>query len=379
MRIALISSFYFPITGGPSTETFNLARALERLGIDVTIYTPLHVAHPTPEHSNLHVVRIPTGSSLRSKLEFGINHFSLSGLTKARVHDSFYSELSKILTQSDFDAIHSRVIWCHALETNPMTKPVRVMSFGTMPIVAMNPVYRWLMDRSFSEVDYRVAIHRCLVGPLWSLWGIRINRIIPAGVDVSFFVPYTSEDRDEFVIGAALKFAYAEKVAGLGILIRSFSLLRKRFKNLELLVAGDGPLREEVKAVIRSLPPDVRLHVSLIGELRYSQMPAFFNSLDLYCHISFRDAGPLAVLEAMSCGVPVLANDIGFVAEVVKHDVGWIVPPTIEGICQGVAKAIERGKDDLRTMGAVARKRVEDAYSWEKVAREYVALYSKSS
>lgn len=176
MKIALISSFYFPITGGPSSDTFNLAKTLIELNHDVTVFTPILSQSLQEYNQGIEVVRLASTDSLRQKVAYFSRHLTPSGLIKAKIWNGFYSKLSKFLTREDFDVFHSRGIWCHALETDSAKHAIRVMTFGTMPKRAHTPAeYIWdrLLSLSLSEVDYRVAVWESLREPLWKLQRIR--------------------------------------------------------------------------------------------------------------------------------------------------------------------------------------------------------------
>lgn len=376
MRIALLSSFYFPITGGPSTDTFNLAKTLIDLDHDVTIFTPFFYS-PNLDHNkdNIEVIRIAASNSLINKGIYFLKHPTFSRLIKSKTWNGFHYKLSELLKKRDYDVIHSRGISCHVPEINNKKQIIRVMTFGTMPTIGKNYIYKKLMNFSLSEINYKVAIWEGLKEPLWKLNGIKIDKVITNGINPRFFSPIPKNCNDEFVIGTALKFAYENKVKGLKILLHSFSKLSKQIKNVKLKIAGDGPLRDKVEKSINELNQNARNRVTLLGELSYFDMPNFYNSLDLYAHISFQDASPNAVLEAMSCGLPVIANSIGIIPQVIDEDIGWIVRPKVNKIFYKLATIIELDPQILRKKGKKARNKVKNNFSWKRTALQYLKLY----
>lgn len=201
------------------------------------------------------------------------------------------------------------------------------------------------------------------------------NKVIENGVDTNFFYSRQRKDESCFNIGAALKFAYKGKVDGLKILIQAFSKLSNHYKNIRLRIAGDGRLRNEVEETIRKLNPTAKQSITLLGELSYFDMPSFYNSLDLYAHISLHDSGPNTLLEAMSCGLPVIASDVGIVPRLVNEGTGWIVPPKTNDVYQRLATIVNLDKRTLRDKGGKARNKVQIKFSWKKTALEYLRLY----
>jgi glycosyltransferase involved in cell wall biosynthesis len=375
MKIALITSFYFPITGGPSSDTFNLARTLTDLGHEVCVYTPISITRPYLDEGDIRVIRYPTDGSLRSKAVYLLTHPTPKGLIKAKMRDHEYPTLSNILKRRDHDVVHSRGIWCHALETNPQKGVVTVMTFGTMPIDRRGFFYRKLVNYSISEIDHRVAVWKGMVEGLWSLWGIKVDKVINNGVDTSLFSPLRRGNEDDFVIGTVLKFAYRGKIQGLGIILLAFARLCKVKRNVRLKIVGDGPLREEVEYYVNRLPPDTKGRVSLLGELSFYEMPTFYNTLDLYAHISFQDAAPNSVLEAMSCGLPIMGNGIGFIPELLREDSGWIVPASVDAVYHQLVLISDTDKQILVKKGERARDRIKSDFCCRRTALEYLKLY----
>jgi glycosyltransferase involved in cell wall biosynthesis len=92
-------------------------------------------------------------------------------------------------------------------------------------------------------------------------------------------------------------------------------------------------------------------------------MPAVYPTLDVLVSTSHSEAMPLAVMEAMACGVPVVATRVGGVPDLVAHGhTGWLVSPgNFEGIAQQVASLIEQ--PPLRAqMGRCARERAMHSF-----------------
>jgi glycosyltransferase involved in cell wall biosynthesis len=207
LNIALISSQYFPTTGGLSSSTFNLAKTFVDSGHDVTVFAPLYSSPVHQYNSDIEVVRLAVTNSLRSEVNYFLRHPTLFCLIKIKIRDGFYSKLSEFLKKKDYDVLHSRNIWCHALETNPAKQVIKVMTYGTMPTIETNYIYKKLIEFSLSEIDYKVVVWEGLKEPLWKLEGIKIDNVIEDGVDTDFFSPIQKEEQDYFTIGTALKFA----------------------------------------------------------------------------------------------------------------------------------------------------------------------------
>jgi glycosyltransferase involved in cell wall biosynthesis len=89
-------------------------------------------------------------------------------------------------------------------------------------------------------------------------------------------------------------------------LIRAFAAaVRSADHSAVLLIAGDGPLRPELEELAKPLGSAVRL----LGFIRVQQLPEYYSGADIYVHPSSHDPHPLAISEALYCGLPVVVSD----------------------------------------------------------------------
>jgi glycosyltransferase involved in cell wall biosynthesis len=132
-------------------------------------------------------------------------------------------------------------------------------------------------------------------------------------------------------------------------------------RDLPLVVAGDGPLRD--------LVPDA------LGFVAHDRLERLYDDAAVVVLPSYREGLPLAVIEAMAHGRPVVATRVGGIPELVEDGVtGFLVEP---GDRDGLRAALERLLGDpalRRRMGAEARRRVRRC-SWETVAAQTIAAY----
>jgi glycosyltransferase involved in cell wall biosynthesis len=139
--------------------------------------------------------------------------------------------------------------------------------------------------------------------------------------------------------------------------------------NVCIVIAGDGPLREELKRYVSHL----KINCIFLGSLSYEKIPIFLRALDIFCFPSLWEGMPSALIEAMADGLPVVVSDIPPHREIVD-DTGIFIPP---GDVKALAKVLNKLIKDnsLRcTMGNKARERAK-TFSIENTVKTYESLF----
>lgn len=155
---------------------------------------------------------------------------------------------------------------------------------------------------------------------------------------------------------------------GLDTLIRAASALPA---DVECLIVGDGPSRSRLTRLARQT--GVLARVRFVGERDSSEIANWLNAADLLCCPSRREGCPNVVLEAMACGLPVVASRVGGIPDLVRHDaLGVLVPPHDAGaLAEALREALRRPWDRQ----AIARH--GRARTWDDVAREVDGVFRR--
>jgi len=170
------------------------------------------------------------------------------------------------------------------------------------------------------------------------------------------------------------------KKKNLSTLIRSFALL-KRDDGLphKLVVVGRKYQQSDdrrVLALVRDL--DLENEVIFTGPVPDADLPALYNASDLFVIPSLHEGFGIVCLEAMACGVPVVASRTGALPEVVGEAGILVGDPTDE---EQLAQAMGRVLWDIDLRKELIAKGLERAkmFSWEKVAQQTMWVYQKAS
>ncbi|MGO0123314.1 glycosyltransferase family 4 protein [Desulfothermobacter acidiphilus] len=238
----------------------------------------------------------------------------------------------------------------------------------------------WLARRCFRIV----AVSQALREELVRAFGLSPERIevIPNGIDLTPYslgaLPPAIWSELDLPAGVPLVGTVARLVPqkGLFYLLEALALTPPEIRPM-LLVVGDGPLRQELEEKARVLGLGER--VRLVGYQPPEEIPSILRSLDIFVLPSLSEGMPLAVLEAMAAGKPVIATRVGGIPEaVLEGETGYLVPP---GDSQALALALEkllRSPDKARSMGAAGRRRAEELFSSRRMAQAVMGVYREA-
>jgi len=161
-----------------------------------------------------------------------------------------------------------------------------------------------------------------------------------------------------------------------GNLLRALALLGERGRDFKCALVGRGMVHEN--RALSDVIDRLGLSDRMILAGPRDDIPAVMNALDLHVLSSAGEAFPNTVAEAMACGTPCVATDVGDAALIVG-DTGWVVPALDAGaLAQGIEDALAalsaKGRAEL---GQRCRTRIEENFSLGKMVDAYRALWKK--
>jgi glycosyltransferase involved in cell wall biosynthesis len=190
--------------------------------------------------------------------------------------------------------------------------------------------------------------------------------VVPNGIDPDRFTPGSRPGGDGVV---ALWLGLMGPIKRVDLLVRAAA----QIPQLSLLLVGGGPEQERVQQLV------AQLHVADRVEVRgHVADPApVFGEADLFALPSAAEACPLALLQAMSCGLPVVASNVGGIPDVVRPEVeGLLVDASDTVGFTAALRALVTDADRRRTMGGQARERIISAYSLKICVDKLLEVYS---
>jgi glycosyltransferase involved in cell wall biosynthesis len=229
-----------------------------------------------------------------------------------------------------------------------------------------------LMLRSFDKV---VAVSRQILNELQAS-GVAKEKLtlIPNQICAEKFVAGKPAFRGCFPEGAFIFGTACRQVSakGMDLFLHSAATITEVFPEARFLIAGDGPKAEDYRALAREL--GLAGKVKFLG--RCYAMPDMYASLDVFVLPSIDEGMPIALLEAMASGCPVIATNVGSVANVIRdQENGLLIQPGNTGALTSAMLALASKRERLSQFGEAARKDVLEHHSGNQMSGQYADLY----
>lgn len=163
-------------------------------------------------------------------------------------------------------------------------------------------------------------------------------------------------------------------VKGLSYLLQAFSKVAEQTDQARLVLVGDGKLLSSLQREANSLGIDSV--VSFMGRRPYDEIPTWLQSADVMVLSSLSEGLPSILLESMACGRPMVATDVGGIAEILEDgQTGILVPPkNADQLAEALIRLMVNQPDQLHRMGEKAYQ-ASQAFTWAKHAKKMVSIY----
>ncbi|MBU0492657.1 MAG: glycosyltransferase family 4 protein [Chloroflexi bacterium] len=371
LRVVMVISDFYPTVGGGERQAQLLAGRLAARGVEVCVITRRYPGLLSLEHvDGVPIYRLRTiGRGPLAALTYTAGALRLLARPHWRGAILHGHQASLGIAPAAITALAKRR-WGHQVVIKLMGSRVHAMA-GTRTW----PLRRWLLR----QADALVVLNEPVRAALAEVELAAIVHRLPNGVDVQAFAPVDDPARRDWRSAegpVALFVGRLDPVKQLDVLLRAWARVLGDAdapgQSPVLVLVGDGPEREALVRLAGEL--GIVGSVRLIGAVE--QVAGWYHGADLFVLPSQVEGLSNALLEAMSCGLPVVATAVGGTPEVVEDGVnGLLVPP---GDVAALSVALGRLMGDpalARQLGHAARQTVVAGYSVEAMVERYLALY----
>ncbi|MDD3888181.1 MAG: glycosyltransferase [Patescibacteria group bacterium] len=194
--------------------------------------------------------------------------------------------------------------------------------------------------------------------------------LISNGVDTKFFTNIPEKEKyKKFTVTAGATILGKKK--GLSYLIKAFAEFASDKQDVELLLIGDGDLKESLETMTKDLKLNEK--VKFVGRKNKDWLKINLPKCHVFCLPSLNEGMSNATLEAMACGLPIIVTDVGGKSELLKEN-GFLVPKRNS---KEITRRLETlyADESLRKEMAEESSKIVREMSWEKVAKKYLKEY----
>jgi len=390
VKVAIVSSGLvgIPPTRGGAVEVYvyQLTRHLRALGMDaIAIDFTLNKRLEYEEHNGALIVKIP------------IKGFT--GLPKGRIlRECFFGfRVSRYLKELGIEITHANTAWAGFTLAKTLRNKVALIYTchnGLWPeenVHTSEHVIRHVEGYTMRVSRAVIALNRIMARSIATKAYVDPHKIfiVPNGVDTDFFKPDmdASDVIERYGLEGSKVILFVGRVTyvkGVHLLVKAFKDLIEIYKDIKIVIAGplsdvfgDGGVSTYASALIsyaeRNLP---RNSYIFTGAVDRDTLKKLYSVAHVCVLPSYAEAFPMVLIEAMSCGCPVIASNAGGIPDVVKDGVvGFLFK---KGDYMNLKEKLERllSDEDLRKeMSLNARKHVEENYSWRAVAEKISHIY----
>jgi glycosyltransferase involved in cell wall biosynthesis len=355
------------IAGGLQRQGLTQAKLLAARGFDVTVVT----AYTRPEES---------GELLDEIARAGLTLVRVPQVQRVRLPGKLGAILNLLLVAWTFVRLRPRLVYSHGyihLHRQVLVAHKRCMGWRLVhkelnPVSLFPESYRRLGRDLAARSDLVFAVCESVRRDLIEQVGYRADNVLVLhnALDAEYARPLPRPDGPP-CIGTVGRL---DPQKDLGTFLRAAAIARKERADLTFVIYGGGPLADELHALAEEL--GVSEAVRFVPGFPPSRAPEIYAGMDIFTLTSLDEGLPNTVMEAMACGVPVLATAVGGVPEMIEDGVsGMLVAP---GDAEGIARAWLDllGDDDRRRgMAEAGRSRILDLCSPDTVADELTTIF----
>jgi glycosyltransferase involved in cell wall biosynthesis len=293
----------------------------------------------------------------------------------------------RLVRHEDVDVIHAHWVVPQGLVASALSlitgKPVVVTAHGGDVYGAKGGLKDALKRWALRRTTRITAVSRDLASSIDRLMGepTRVD-VISMGVDTERFQPRPADPGLRKSLGGGPIILFVGRLAekkGVRYLLAAMPGVLSEAPDATLVIVGDGPLRGELELQAGEL--SITHRVRFLGAKPPEELPAYYNAADVFAGPSIVAEGGdtesfgLVFAEAMACGCPVVASDVGGISDLVRNEETGLLVPQKDPAALALAICRVLADETLRArLTRAALTQITDSFSQESVGEKYDAV-----
>lgn len=160
---------------------------------------------------------------------------------------------------------------------------------------------------------------------------------------------------------------------GIDLLAAVIPQICRQYPSIKFLIGGEGPKRIVLEEVIER--HSLQNRVTLVGHVNPEKVRDVMVQGDIFLNCSLTEAFCIAIIEATACGLQVVSTKVGGVPEVLPEELIWFAEPSVEGIYNGMVRAINDRKRGKIIAPEKSHEMVKNFYQWDDILERITFVY----
>lgn len=366
LKIAMFFSSDPSQAGGVQEHIFFLSEKLKDLGHQITIFGPEKNILPYKNYqpiSKILQLPVPNGNWANITIESKNNKKLIEKINRQ---------------QYDIIHIHEPYIPFVNWEIIKKTQSKKIATFHSAwdndsLVNFINPFIALFQDIFSTNFTGAIFVSKIVKKRWQDLCSKKvIQKVIYHGVDKSFF-PINKKDSN------IINLLFVGRIVnrkGLKYLLKAIKKITKDLSNIKLTVLGDGPMKKSLENYVTK--NKLKKFVSFKGETIGQEKIKYYQNADIFCAPYFDEAFGITIIEAMACGLPIVAFKNSAFKEILKdypYPELLVKPRDVDKLTRALEKIIE--DKNMRQEISSWLLKESKKYSWKKVAKEIQEFYYK--
>jgi glycosyltransferase involved in cell wall biosynthesis len=201
--------------------------------------------------------------------------------------------------------------------------------------------------------------------------------VIPNGIDLEGYKGIPIDPEKKQIIKKILFVGRLNPVKGVQYLIQAMKIVHDKMPDTRLILVGEGIERERLEVL--SIQLGIQQYVQFIGEVPHEKVQTIMQRADIFVLPSLSEGFPNVLLEAMACGLPVIASRVGGIPDIITNEInGYLVE--IKDVDDMANKILLLLSDDgLRKKISDNNQHLVKKYAWDNVIFELEKIYNLSN